>query len=78
MVKSSAVGNEVKVSSGSEPRQSQGVVLKPKTTRLSDRKSFLYNSEQRRANTGYTACYASEVSAGTSYEAGVWVRSAFQ
>lgn len=68
----------MKVSSGSEPRRSQGVVLKPKTTRLSDRKSFFYDSEQNGANVGYAACYASKVSAGISYEAAVWARSVFQ
>lgn len=78
MNKSSAVGNGEKVSSGSEPRQSQGVVLKPKTTRLSDRKSFLYDSEQSRAHRRYAACYISKVSAGISYETGVWARSVFQ
>lgn len=72
------MGNGVKVCRGSEPRRSQGVVLKLKTTRLSDRKSFLYDSEQSRANTGYAASYASKVSAGISYEAAVWARSVFQ
>ena len=61
-----------------EPSWSQGVVLKPKITRLSDCKSFFFDSEQSRANTGYTACYASKVSADISGDAGIWAMSVFR